>query len=49
MPHSPAQVDLIENALFFIGHKAKDDLIVKELDLSAYVYDRKILFKDLFI
>jgi len=42
-------IEPIENALFFIGHKAKDDLNVKELDLSAFVYDQKILFKDLFM
>ena len=39
----------IEKALFFIGHKAKDDLIVKDLDVNAFLYDDKIFFKDVFM
>ena len=40
-------IEPIENALFFIGHKAKDNLKVKELDIRAYLFEDKILFKDI--
>lgn len=43
------EIEPIDKTLFFIGHKAKDNLIVKDLDLTAYVYKQKILFKDLFM
>ena len=43
------EIEPIDKALFFIGHKAKENLIVKDLDLIAYVYNQKILFKDLFM
>jgi len=42
-----SNIEPIENALFFIGHKAKDNLIVKELDIKAYFFEDKILFKDI--
>lgn len=43
------KIEPIEKALFFIGHKVKDDLIVTDLELDAYLYKDKILFRDIFI
>ncbi|HBH23565.1 MAG TPA: hypothetical protein DDY13_09095 [Cytophagales bacterium] len=43
------KIEPIEKALFFVGHKAKDDLVVSELDIDAYLYDGKVLFRDVFM
>jgi len=43
------EIEPLEKALFFIGHKAKDDLIVSDLEIEAYLYNDKILFEDIFI
>ena len=36
----------IEKALFFVGHKAKDKMIVSELDINAFMYKNKIFTSD---
>jgi hypothetical protein len=43
------KIEPVEKALFFVGHQAKDDLVVNELDIKAYLHDGKILFKDVFM
>ncbi|MCK5079585.1 MAG: hypothetical protein KAR09_06550, partial [Bacteroidales bacterium] len=40
------QVEPIEKTLFFVGHKAKDNMIVSELDIHAFMIRNKIFFKD---
>lgn len=42
-------VKVIEETLSFIGHKAKDDFLVKELDIVGYLDGQEFLFKDVFI
>ncbi|NTW45000.1 MAG: hypothetical protein HGB14_11365 [Anaerolineaceae bacterium] len=41
------QVEPIQNALFFIGHKAKDTMVVSELNLNLLLSKNKIYFRDL--
>lgn len=36
----------IQNALFFIGHKAKSNMIVKDLKVNAYMNKDKLLFSE---
>jgi len=40
------QVEPIEKTLFFVGHKAKDNMIVSELDVHAFMVRNKIFFKN---
>jgi len=40
------QVEPIEKTLFFVGHKAKDNMIVSELNVHAFMVRNKIFFKD---
>ncbi|MGB5169990.1 MAG: hypothetical protein WBN69_01025 [Eudoraea sp.] len=42
-------VKVIEETLSFIGQKAKDDFLVKELDIVGYLDGQEFLFKDVFI
>ena len=39
-------VEPIEKTLFFVGHKAKDKMIVKDLNVSAFLFKDKIYFMD---
>lgn len=43
------EVQVIEETFSFIGHKAKDDFVVQDLDLVGYLDGTELLFKDLFI
>jgi hypothetical protein len=36
----------IEKTLFFVGHKAKDNMIVSELDIDVFMFQNKMYFKD---
>ncbi|MCD4682289.1 MAG: AsmA family protein [Bacteroidales bacterium] len=40
------KVEPIEKTLFFIGHKAKDNMIVSKLDVNAFMFGNKIYFSD---
>ena len=40
------QVQPIENALFFVGHKSKDAMFIKELDVNAVIDRNKLYFMD---
>ena len=40
-------VEPIEKTLFFVGHKAKDNMIVSELDVHAFLFQNKIFCKDI--
>jgi len=41
------QVKPIEDALFFVGHKAKDTMFIQRLNLSAVIDADRLLFRDL--
>ncbi|MEZ5082379.1 MAG: AsmA family protein [Bacteroidales bacterium] len=41
------QVQPIENALFFVGHKSKDAMFIKELDINAVIDRNKLYFMDI--
>lgn len=43
------KVEPIENALFFVGHKAKDKMIINELDVNLIMVGNEIYFNDLFM
>ena len=36
----------IQNALFFIGHKSKSNMFIKDLNLQAYMHNDKLLFSE---
>ncbi len=42
-------VEPLEHALFFIGHKTKDNFLISELTLSAYLFKENFYFKDLYM
>ena len=37
----------IQNALFFIGHKQKSNMVIKDLEIKAFMYEDKLLFSEL--
>ena len=37
----------IQNALFFIGHKQKSNMIIKDLEIKAFMFEDKLLFSEL--
>jgi hypothetical protein len=40
------QVVPIENALFFVGHKSKDKMIISRLNANAFMFQNKMYFTD---
>jgi hypothetical protein len=40
-------VEPIQNALFFIGHKQKSNMIIKDLEIKAFMFEDKLLFSEL--
>ena len=40
------QVEPIVKTLFFVGHKSKDKMIVKDLNVNAFLFKNKIYFTD---
>ena len=40
------QVEPIVKTLFFVGHKSKDKMIVKDLNVNAFLFKDKIYFTD---
>ena len=40
-------VEPIQNALFFIGHKQKSDMIIKDFEIKAFMFEDKLLFSEL--
>jgi hypothetical protein len=43
------KVEPIEKTLFFVGHKAKDKMIISELDVNLIMIGNDIYFNDLFM
>ncbi len=41
-----AEVEPIEQTLFFVGHKSKDKMMVKDLNVSAFLFRDEIYFMD---
>ena len=40
------QVAPIENALFFVGHKSKDKMVINRLNANAFMFQNKMYFTD---
>ncbi|HPE56391.1 MAG TPA: AsmA family protein [Bacteroidales bacterium] len=39
----------IQNTLFFVGHKAKDNMLVSDLNMSALLFQNKLFIRDVFM
>jgi hypothetical protein len=39
----------INNSLFFIGHKAKSNMVIKDLEVKAFMQKDKLLFSEVFM
>lgn len=42
-------VEPIEKTLFFVGHKAKDDMLVSNLNMTALMFQNKLYIRDVFM
>jgi hypothetical protein len=40
------EVEPVQKTLFFVGHKSKDRMIIKDLNVNAFLYKEKIYFLD---
>ncbi|MCB2218769.1 MAG: AsmA family protein [Bacteroidetes bacterium] len=43
------KVKPIEETLFFVGHKSKDNMIVSQMNINAVLFQNKIYFRDVFM